>query len=1287
MANKTTDVDLRIRAKNLSKAALKDIASDIDRISAAQDKQAKSSAALTARTQEELREEAKYLEMAQKELDRRLRLTQQYKEQRAEIAALAAKLKEMTAVSRQAASGQAFGDPKQFARLTKDVLGAQAQLSKLVGATQRTAEALADAGVDVDNLDRDIAGLNNTAAASSAAYTKSTAAINSYSAAVERSNAVTAEAQRRLAAETAARERAAVGIAKARNRSGELVSLRRDIEERSEAAAKTEILAEAQRRLAAESEREAAARRRNIETVVAEKNRSVELDALKRDIIARSSQAATATARETAALDRSAQRRERLVALLNTERGQKILESEATRRNTAEVNKNTGAKDRNAAATRKAADSEALFADTGRKSLSTYQRVRGQVLGLITAYVGVYEAINTVRKAIDATNRDQSLRAGLLTGSGGDQAEAAKNYAMIRKEADRLGLVFDDVAPRFVNMDIAGRAAGLTANQTAQAFRNLSTAAAARNLSLDDTEGAFRAIEQMFSKGRVQAEELRGQLAERLPGAVAIFARANNMSLAQLDKALEKGQVGLDFVVNGLKAYSAQFDGQLDVITSRLSAYINRAKNSYNDWLRTLLDGSNQTRLKEALGAVAEFFSGKQGEEFAKSLGQALAAVIEAFIVLARNADKLMTVFKAFLALQATKFLIDIAGGAAGAAKSFTALAAATKTAAAGTGAMSIAARAATPLFGPLGVAIAAVTGIVLAYSQGVEKAKKDTESFIDAMNRARNVKTIDEVEAAQKDLNKQLEESETRLRDLVKLQDATNDPLSSIANPLKALSTAQTAIKNDTYTRGELENNITNELARQEALNTQLLNLGKRKNQIAAEGADAARAAAMETVVGTGTAAAAEKDKTPKGPDPESVRDRILKVTEDLRGKLANVEIQANARTAEQIEANYQSRLEVIKSEVAKAGISIDAMQRDAARANKGKGTDVTTELTTARGALEAYAEAAREAAERDRTVANIELREKNINLLVEERDAKLQLINTLMQNGAITTGQAWQQTIATTKDFDTQIRTAATEFLAFLQAIPPDSDLYSRLGIAKTIAGMQQLKAETTKTLSTMQQLGMAVAGDFAQGTASALVDLGKGLAGAIEGANSLGDAFKGAMTSFRNFAADFLLNIAQMIMQAILLQAIQNAISGGSGGYFGAIKGVFGVKHEGGLAGSPGRTRTVNPAAFIGAQRFHTGSPGVGLKPNEIPTILEKGEEVLTEDNPRHISNAGQGETAGSAGGSGAPQVNVQPVVLIDSAEVIQSAMSRPEGQQAVMTFLKANKGAVNAVLGSK
>jgi hypothetical protein len=65
---------------------------------------------------------------------------------------------------------------------------------------------------------------------------------------------------------------------------------------------------------------------------------------------------------------------------------------------------------------------------------------------------------------------------------------------------------------------------------------------------------------------------------------------------------------------------------------------------------------------------------------------------------------------------------------------------------------------------------------------------------------------------------------------------------------------------------------------------------------------------------------------------------------------------------------------------------------------------------------------------------------------------------------------------------------------------------------------------------------------------------------------------------------------------------------ALTGGAG-LLGAA-----VFHDGGTVGRGGRGRAVSPGVFAGARRYHSGG-FPGLRPDEVPAILQKGERVLS------------------------------------------------------------------------
>ena len=79
-------------------------------------------------------------------------------------------------------------------------------------------------------------------------------------------------------------------------------------------------------------------------------------------------------------------------------------------------------------------------------------------------------------------------------------------------------------------------------------------------------QGILLATSQVFSKGKVQAEELRGQIGERLPGAFALFAKAVGKTPAELDKALERGEVTVEDFVTFTKQLFEQFGENAQVI-------------------------------------------------------------------------------------------------------------------------------------------------------------------------------------------------------------------------------------------------------------------------------------------------------------------------------------------------------------------------------------------------------------------------------------------------------------------------------------------------------------------------------------------------------------------------------------------------------------------------------------------------------------------------------------------------------------------------------------------------
>ena len=139
----------------------------------------------------------------------------------------------------------------------------------------------------------------------------------------------------------------------------------------------------------------------------------------------------------------------------------------------------------------------------------------------------------------------------------------------------------------------------------------------------------------------------------------------------------------------------------------------------------------------------------------------------------------------------------------------------------------------------------------------------------------------------------------------------------------------------------------------------------------------------------------------------------------------------------------------------------------------------------------------------------------------------------------------------------------------------------------------------------------------------------DIGQALVGAFTSAeNAVGEFVKTGKLDFRDLVTSMIADLAKLAARTFILGPIANALSGALGGAGGIFANIL---HTGGMVGSPGPGRMVPAMAFANAPRMHAGG-WAGIKPDEVPAILQKGERVLSRR-----------ETVGY-GQSSAPAVNV-------------------------------------------
>lgn len=183
------------------------------------------------------------------------------------------------------------------------------------------------------------------------------------------------------------------------------------------------------------------------------------------------------------------------------------------------------------------------FAGTSNSEMMLYGPLGGfsQMSGGATGLLGMATLAGSATKIMEEYNRTIATTA-LLTNELGDKPAAIGQFERLRKVANETGQSFANLADTTPSLTIAMRANGATLAETNEVILGVSTAMTALGRNPQQVERAMRAIEQSFSKGRVGMEELRQQLGDALPGAFGVFAKAANMTEAELSMKIGRNE-------------------------------------------------------------------------------------------------------------------------------------------------------------------------------------------------------------------------------------------------------------------------------------------------------------------------------------------------------------------------------------------------------------------------------------------------------------------------------------------------------------------------------------------------------------------------------------------------------------------------------------------------------------------------------------------------------------------------------------------------------------------------
>ena len=992
-----------------------------------------------------------------------------------------------------------------------------------------------------------------------------------------------------------------------------------------------------------------------------------------------------------------------------------------------------------------------LFRDEGRTTLSLFQRIRGEVLSMTAEFVGFYGIIEQVKSGFEDLEKIEGAES-ILTSTFGEKG-AGEQLAYVSAQADRLGLSYVSLAKDYAKFTAAAVNNGTSQADAKRVFETFAEAAKVKRLSAEDTSNIFAALEKIYAKDTVGAGELFRKLTVELPEISSAFRKAfalpqgGILDPQQFDALIKSGKLTGEFFTAFAEKYRESFSEQLPAATKTTASELTRFSNEFDKLKIQVLEGGALEAFSDGLRKITEYLKSDDGKKFSQQLADGLKTVAEGFVFVTERLNGL----KGALEILAVYWAANVGVGFYKDLKKL------------GTGFLELANKIPVlntdlkrfgdnsigalgkvgAYFGVVAVGIAAfnIGTLLFENSAGVRQFGAFLiGSFDIAFQKIKQIGTDviayifdnDNYEAKAKasatafaksyaDFKDQLEEAgrdesgkpladpakdgagaaptakpktaeeikADEARNLAALNEERDKAFKSVVDRVGALQSGlekKTAETVADFNKGLAESlkpyrDEIADLQKQFSHNSDAL-VAKLNGQIAAY-------------------SAAARQQFINGQNEKSATRQVSDVNELLKERREDVQaIEESRKLGDITELSAQRQIaDITNKSNAEAREQINGILTFI----RSLPNEVQERLHATTNELTATLKGLRDV-KPDLEVTDAKETAKALTDELAKRATLLDAVNARQKAGVIDSAEALRQQQEITKEYDPAIK-AALAYVKILRESPSLTE-EQRKNLEGTADALERV-ALGAKVVKTDLLTASQVANDLASGG----VRVADAFAKSLGTGHGLAKSFREAGKAFREFAADFLLQIGEMILKQTLLNALGGGgASGASGGtsssggllsglssaIAGGVNSLFssgiaatgaaaagtdtglvanaiglGALHMGGMAGS-GIPRQAMASWFENAPRYHTGGV-VGLQQNEVPAILQRGEEVLAKQDSRNRAN----------GGGSSPQ-HIQVVNAVDHESVVRQGLQAPSNTKVILNLIRANRTGVKAAL---
>ena len=247
------------------------------------------------------------------------------------------------------------------------------------------------------------------------------------------------------------------------------------------------------------------------------------------------------------------------------------------------------------------------------RSLEGFRRDFLSVAGALGASLGIGGMVSSLKETATQLN----VARATLENTSSSLAEYRNNLDFVRALSVKYKQDLVVLTDSFAKFHAASMGTNFTLAEQKELYQGLTQAATFFHMSSERTENMMIAVEQMMSKGKVTAEELRRQLGNNLPGAYARVAQAainfgqttegaaykGIKSFADFEKAMADGKIGTDVLLQFIRELNNETK---NFNTQSLQMQTNDLKNA---WIGLVESADVESALKEVYRRVANLLN------------------------------------------------------------------------------------------------------------------------------------------------------------------------------------------------------------------------------------------------------------------------------------------------------------------------------------------------------------------------------------------------------------------------------------------------------------------------------------------------------------------------------------------------------------------------------------------------------------------------------------------------------------------------------------------------------